>query len=60
MTREKIAATILSWHEFRQKHPLISIILSLLMLAACAGGIYLVLKSPLLRITCFTGGCGAS
>ncbi|MDO8803185.1 MAG: hypothetical protein Q7R35_02030 [Elusimicrobiota bacterium] len=57
MTRETILATLTSCWEFRRKHPAISITLSVLVAAACAGGIYLLIKSPFLRLSCFTGGC---
>lgn len=58
MTRETILAAMNSCIEFRHKHPAISIVLSLLVLAACAGGIYLIIVN-LHRITpCFSGsGC---
>jgi hypothetical protein len=58
MTRETILAAIGSCEEFRHKHPVISVSISLLMIAACIAGMYLVIKSPFLKITCFTGGCG--
>jgi len=57
MTREKLEAAFNSCWEFRHKHPVISITISLLMVAACAGGLYLIIKSPFLRLSCFTGGC---
>jgi len=58
MTRETILAAMNSTLEFRRKHPAISVFLSLLVLAACAGGIYLIAVN-LHRITpCFSGsGC---
>ncbi|MHB0994858.1 MAG: hypothetical protein ACYC2I_00665 [Elusimicrobiales bacterium] len=44
--------------EFRHKHPAISIILSLLVTAACVGGIYLIIVNFPRFIPCFSGdGC---
>lgn len=57
MIRQKIAAALISAIEFRQEHPVISVSLSLLVLAACAGGLYLIATSSFLKLTCFSGGC---
>jgi hypothetical protein len=44
--------------EFRHKHPVISVTLSLLMLAACAGAIYLIIVKIPSIVPCFTvNGC---
>lgn len=44
--------------EFRHRHPAISIFLSLLVMAACAGGIYLIIVNFPRFIPCFSGsGC---
>lgn len=58
MTRETILAAMDSLTEFRHKHPVISIILSLLVTAACVGGIYLIIVNFPRFIPCFSGdGC---
>lgn len=58
MTSEKIAGLIEAMFKFRHKHPAISVTISVLMTAACAGGMYLLItKFPLLKLSCFTGGC---
>ena len=56
MTRETILAAMTSTLEFRRKHPAISIILSLLLMAASAGGIYLIIVNLPRIIPCFSGG----
>ncbi|MEK7721085.1 MAG: hypothetical protein AAB359_01705 [Elusimicrobiota bacterium] len=60
MTRETILATLISCWAFRRKHPLIGIFFSLLIIAACAGGIYLIITqlSSFALLPCFTDGCG--
>lgn len=58
MTRETFLATINSVQEFRHKHPVLSITLSLLVTAACAGGLYLIIVNFPRFIPCFSGaGC---
>ncbi len=61
MTIRRTLASILTFcWEFVQKHRYASIVLGLLTMAACAGGIYLiVLKFPAYwRSPCFRGSCG--
>lgn len=59
MKQETIVAAINSAFEFRHRHPVISITLSLLMIAACAGGIYLIIMKIPSITPCFSGhGCG--
>lgn len=57
--RKTIAAALTVYLEFIRKHPFISMILSLVMAAACAGGIYLIFKQfpTFLLLPCFRGGC---
>ena len=58
MTRETIGAAMISCMEFRHKHPVISVTISLLMIAACAGGIYLIIVKLPAIVPCFTvSGC---
>jgi hypothetical protein len=58
MTRETILAAMNSCIEFRHKHPALSILLSLLVTAACAGGLYLIIVNFPRFIPCFSGsGC---
>lgn len=58
MTRETILAAMNSCIEFRHKHPAISIFLSLLVTAACAGGLYLIIVNFPRIVPCFsTSGC---
>ena len=57
--RKLIASLLASYWAFIQKHPLISIFTSLILMGACAAGIYLIgLQLPtLLDFSCLTGGC---
>lgn len=57
--RRSIAAFLTSCLEFTRKHPLISLPLALVMIAACAAGLYLLYQElpTLMRLPCFTGGC---
>ncbi len=57
--RKALAAALKAYWDFIQKHPLISMVLSLVLAAACAGGIYLIWQQfpSLLRLPCFRGGC---
>ncbi len=58
MKQETIVAAINSAFEFRHRHPVISIALSLLMVAACAGAIYLIIIKIPSIVPCFTvNGC---
>lgn len=56
----KVIARILQIYlDFIKRHPAISLVLSLLVAAACVGAIYLILVNmpPWLVLPCFTGGC---
>ncbi len=57
--RKALAAELTAYWEFIQKHPLLSLILLLVMGAACVGGIYLIFRQfpTLLQSPCFKGGC---
>jgi hypothetical protein len=57
--RKFIASLLASYWAFIQKHPVISIFTSVIMIAACAGGIYLILVQfpTFISLPCFTGGC---
>jgi hypothetical protein len=57
--RKFIASVLASYWAFIQKHPVISIFTSVLMMAACAGAIYLILVQfpTFISLPCFTGGC---
>jgi hypothetical protein len=59
--RKAIAAVLTSYWEFIQKHPLLSMVLSLIMAAACAAGIYLIFRQfpTFLQLPCFRGGCAS-
>lgn len=59
--RKSLAAALTAGWEFVRAHPRLSLVLSVLMAAACAGGIYLILQQlppDPFRLPCFTGGCG--
>lgn len=57
--RKFIASLLASYWAFIQKHPLLSIFTSVILMAACAGGIYLIATQfpTFLSLPCFTGGC---
>lgn len=59
MIRKNIAAALTAYWELVKKHPFINIALSLALIAACAGAIYLLLLQvpALTQLPCFRGGC---
>ncbi len=57
MNREEMQAMVTSLFEFRHKHPVISIFLSVLVTAACAGALYLMFANFPSFVPCFSGGC---
>lgn len=59
MIRNTIARLLQLYWEFVKRHPAISLVFSLVIIAACLGGLYLIaLDFPtLMSMPCFTGGC---
>lgn len=59
MIRKAIAAALTAYWDLVRKHPFINIALSLVLIAACAGAIYLLLQQfpSLMQLPCFKGGC---
>lgn len=59
MIKKTIARLLQIYWDFIQRHPLISLVFSLVIVAACLGAIYLLLINlpPYLSLPCFTGGC---
>jgi len=58
MIKRVLAAILTFYWEFIKRHPLVSIFFSLILMAACAGGIYLIFKEfpTLMSMPCFRGG----
>jgi hypothetical protein len=56
--RKKLASVLSAYWAFIQKHPLLSIVTSLAMMAACAGAIYLIAVQFPTFAPCFFPGCG--
>ncbi len=60
--RKNIAAVLRAWLEFTKSHPFISIVVSLIIIAASACGIYLAARQipTLMQMPCLIspgGGC---
>jgi len=60
MIRKVIASILVSYLELIKKRPFLSILLSLLIMAACIGGLYLIMLKlrTVISMPCVTGGCG--
>ncbi|OIO01227.1 MAG: hypothetical protein COX65_06065 [Elusimicrobia bacterium CG_4_10_14_0_2_um_filter_56_8] len=58
MTRKELADKLTAFIAYRHTHPRTSVLLSLIVFAACAAGIFLlIMKFPILKLSCFSGGC---
>ena len=55
--RKNIAQLLQIYWEFIQRHPMIGLVLSLAILAACAGALYLLAVNFPSYIPCLTGAC---
>ena len=60
MLRKQLVEFLIAYISFMKRHLVLGFGVSLLLLAACAGGIYLLaLQLPtIVALPCFTGSCG--
>lgn len=56
--RKTIACIVRAYWDFIRKHPLLSLPVSLIMLAACAGALYLIIVNFPRYMPCLTASCG--